>query len=133
MAISLKFTNVTVTSVDESIPFYESLGFEVQNDVGYGAFRWVTLGTAAQPGLGIVISEPGAGRSDADADALQELLTKGSLPLMVFQTDDVDALFEKLQATGAEVLQEPMEQDFGPRDCAFRDPSGNTIRIAQAA
>lgn len=133
MAISLKFTNVTVTSVDESIPFYESLGFEVQNDVGYGAYRWVTLGSADQPGLGIVISEPGAGRSDADADALQELLTKGSLPLMVFQTDDVDALFEKLQATGAEVLQEPMEQDFGPRDCAFRDPSGNTIRIANAA
>jgi predicted enzyme related to lactoylglutathione lyase len=133
MAISLKFTNVTVTNVDESIPFYESLGFEVQNDVGYGSYRWVTLGSADQPGFSIVISEPSAGRSDADADALQELLTKGSLPLMVFQTDDVDALFEKLQATGAEVLQEPMEQDFGPRDCAFRDPSGNTIRIANAA
>ncbi len=131
MAISLKFTNVTVTSVDESIPFYESLGFTVQNDVGYENMRWVTLGSDDQPGLGIVISEPHAGRSGADADALQELLTKGSLPLMVFSTDNVDALFEKLQATGAEVLQEPMEQDFGPRDCAFRDPSGNTIRIAQ--
>jgi predicted enzyme related to lactoylglutathione lyase len=133
MTISLKFTNVTVTDVDESLGFYrDALGLAVQNDVGYGEFRWVTLGSDAQPGLGIVISVPHAGRSAADGDAMQELLTKGVLPLLVFATDDVDALFEKVRATGAEVLQEPMDQDWGPRDCAFRDPSGNTVRIAQA-
>jgi predicted enzyme related to lactoylglutathione lyase len=133
MTISLKFTNVTVTDVDESLSFYrDALGLAVQNDVGYGEFRWVTLGSDAQPGLGIVISVPHAGRSQADGDAMQELLTKGVLPLLVFATDDVDALFEKVRATGAEVLQEPMDQDWGPRDCAFRDPSGNTVRIAQA-
>jgi len=132
MTISLKFTNVTVTDVDESIAFYSgALGLTVQNDVGYGEYRWVTLGSDAQPGLGIVISVPHAGRSEADGDTMQELLTKGVLPLLVFSTDDVDALFEKVAATGAEVLQEPMDQDWGPRDCAFRDPSGNTVRIAQ--
>ena len=132
MRISLKFTNVTVTDVDESIGFYAgALGLSVQNDVGYGEFRWVTLGSDAQPGLGIVISVPHAGRSQADGDTMQELLTKGVLPLLVFSTDDVDALFERVRATGAEVLQEPMDQDWGPRDCAFRDPSGNTVRIAQ--
>jgi predicted enzyme related to lactoylglutathione lyase len=133
MTISLRFTNVTVNDVDESIGFYrDALGLEVQNDVKSGEYRWVTLGTDNQPGLGIVISEPHAGRSQADGDAMQELLVKGSLPLLVFSSDDVDATFEKVRATGAEVLQEPMDQPWGPRDCAFRDPSGNTVRISQA-
>jgi predicted enzyme related to lactoylglutathione lyase len=133
MTISLRFTNVTVNDVDEAIGFYrDALGLEVQNDVASGDYRWVTLGTDTQPGLGIVISEPHAGRSQADGDAMQELLTKGSLPLLVFSSDDVDAAFEKIRATGAEVLQEPMDQPWGPRDCAFRDPSGNTVRISQA-
>lgn len=132
MTISLKFCNVTVTDVDESIAFYgDALGLSVQNDVGQGDYRWVTLGSDAQPGLGIVLSVPHAGRSQADGDAMQELLTKGVLPLLVFSTDDVDATFERVRASGAEVLQEPMDQDWGPRDCAFRDPSGNTVRIAQ--
>jgi predicted enzyme related to lactoylglutathione lyase len=104
----------------------------VQNDVKSGEYRWVTLGTDNQPGLGIVISEPHAGRSQADGDAMQELLVKGSLPLLVFSSDDVDATFERVRASGAEVLQEPMDQPWGPRDCAFRDPSGNTVRISQA-
>jgi predicted enzyme related to lactoylglutathione lyase len=133
MTIALRFTNVTVNDVDESIGFYrDALGLDVENDVKSGEYRWVTLGTAAQPGLGIVISEPHAGRSQADGDAMQELLVKGSLPLLVFSSDDVDATFEKVRATGAEVLQEPMDQGWGPRDCAFRDPSGNTVRISQA-
>lgn len=75
---------------------------------------------------------PCAGRSQADGDALQELLTKGVLPNIVFRTDDLDATFEKVRASGAEVLQEPIDQPWGPRDCAFRDPSGNTVRISQA-
>jgi catechol 2,3-dioxygenase-like lactoylglutathione lyase family enzyme len=119
--------------VDESVAFYsDALGLEVQNNVENGGFHWVTLGTPLQPGLGIVLSEPHAGRSQADGDVLQELLTKGTLPALVFRSDDVDAAFEKIQATGAEVLQEPMDQGWGPRDCAFRDPSGNTVRISQA-
>jgi predicted enzyme related to lactoylglutathione lyase len=133
MTIALKFCNVTVTDVDESIAFYSAaLGLSVQNDVGKGEYRWVTLGTDDQPGLGIVLSVPHAGRSKADGDALQELLTKGTLPLLVFSTDDLDATFERVLASGAEVLQEPMDQDWGPRDCAFRDPSGTVVRIAQA-
>lgn len=133
MTISLQYTNITVNDVDESIPFYKDLGLEVQNDVANGGFRWVTLGSDAQPGLGIVLSAPHAGRSQADGDALQELLTKGVLPMLVFAADDVDATFEKLRASGAEVLQEPIDQGWGPRDCAFRDPSGNMVRISQAA
>ena len=132
MTIALHYTNITVNDVDESIAFYrDALGLELQNDVSSGEFRWVTLGSDAQPGLGIVLSEPHAGRSQADGDALQELLTKGVLPMLVFRTDDLDATFETLRASGAEVLQEPIQQDWGPRDCAFRDPSGNMVRINQ--
>ena len=134
MTISLQYTNVTVSDVDEALRFYrDALGLEVQNDVPSGEFRWVTLGTDAQPGLGIVLSVPHAGRSKADGDAVQELLTKGVLPMLVFSTDDLDATFERVRASGAEVLQEPIDQQWGPRDCAFRDPSGNTVRISAAS
>lgn len=132
MTISLQYCHVTVADVDEALTFYrDALGLEVQSDVPSGKFRWVTVGSDAQPGLGIVLSEPHAGRSPADGDAMQELLTKGVLPMLVFSSDDVDATFEKVRASGAQVLQEPMDQPWGPRDCAFRDPSGNTVRIAQ--
>jgi catechol 2,3-dioxygenase-like lactoylglutathione lyase family enzyme len=131
--LSLQYCNITVDDVDEAIAFYrDALGLDVTSDVPSGRYRWVTLGMDAQPGLEIVLSEPHAGRSPADGDALQELLTKGVLPMLVFRSDDVDATFEKVRASGAEVLQEPVDQPWGPRDCAFRDPSGNTVRIAQA-
>ena len=134
MTIALQYTNITVNDVDEAIAFYgDALGLQVVNDVASGKHRWVTLGSDAQPGLGIVLSEPHAGRSKADGDAMQELLAKGVLPMLVFSSDDVDALFETVQASGAEVLQEPTDQGWGPRDCAFRDPSGNTVRISQAS
>ena len=134
MTISLQYCHVTVSDVDESIPFYrDALGLVVRNDVGSGEARWVTLGSDAQPGVDIVLSPPYAGRSQADGDALQELLTKGVLPMIIFRSDDVDAAFEKVREWGAEVLQEPIDQGWGPRDCAFRDPSGNTVRISQAA
>lgn len=133
MTINLQYCHVTVSDVDSSIAFYGgALGLHVTNDVGSGGHRWVTLGTDDQPGLGVVLSPPHAGRSQADGDAMQELLTKGVLPMLVFSSDDVDATFEKLRASGAEVLQEPIDQAWGPRDCAFRDPSGNTVRINQA-
>ncbi|GAA4728476.1 VOC family protein [Pedococcus ginsenosidimutans] len=133
MSIALQYCHITVNDVDESIAFYGgALGLKVRNDVASGGYRWVTLGSDTQPGLEIVLSEPHAGRSQADGDTLQELLTKGVLPNYVFRSDDVDALFETVRASGAEVLQEPIDQPWGPRDCAFRDPSGNTVRIAQA-
>ncbi len=132
MAIGLQYCHITVNDPDESLGFYrDALGLELRNDVASGGFRWVTLGIPDQPGLEIVISEPHAGRSQADGDALQELLTKGVLPNIVFRVDDLDATFERVRASGAEVLQEPMDQPWGPRDCAFRDPSGNMVRIAE--
>ena len=134
MTIALQYTHITVNDVDESVAFYrDALGLEVVQDVSSGGHRWLTFGTDSQPGLGIVLSDPHAGRSPADGDALQELLTKGVLPNIVFSTDDVDAAFERVRASGAEVLQEPTDQGWGPKDCAFRDPSGNTVRISQAA
>jgi catechol 2,3-dioxygenase-like lactoylglutathione lyase family enzyme len=134
MTISLQYCNVSVNDVAESVAFYrDALGLEVLTNVESGGFHWVTLGNPARPGSQIVLSEPHAGRSQADGDAVQELVTKGVMPFLVFSTDDVDAAFERAQATGAEVLQEPIDQGWGPRDCAFRDPSGNTVRISQAA
>jgi catechol 2,3-dioxygenase-like lactoylglutathione lyase family enzyme len=133
MNISVQYANITVNDLDESLAFYrDGLGLETRNDVASGGFRWVTLGSSAQPDLEIVLSEPHAGRSQADGDALQELLTKGVLPLLVFRSEDLDETFEKVRASGAEVLQEPIDQPWGPRDCAFRDPSGNMVRISQA-
>lgn len=134
MTISLKYCHITVTDVDESIAFYAgALGLDVLMDVSSGDFRWVTLGSDAQPGLGLVLSVPHAGRSQADGDALQELLTKGALPMLVFSSGDLDATFETVRASGAQVLQEPTDQPWGPRDCAFRDPSGNVVRVNQAS
>ncbi|MFF3444878.1 VOC family protein [Streptosporangium sp. NPDC002721] len=132
MNIALRYAHITVNDLDESLAFYrDALGLEVRNDVASGEFRWVTLGSPTQPVLEIVLSEPHAGRSQADGDAMQELLTKGVLSTSVFSTDDVDATFERVRASGAEVLQEPIDQPWGPRDCAFRDPSGNMVRIQQ--
>ncbi|HEX6933393.1 MAG TPA: VOC family protein [Streptosporangiaceae bacterium] len=133
MTIALQYCHITVNDVDEALGFYrDALGLEVRNDVASGEFRWVTLGSPDQPGVEIVLSEPHAGRSQADGDALQELLTKGVLPMTIFRVSDLDATFEKVRASGAEVLQEPIDQPWGPRDCAFRDPSGNMVRINQA-
>jgi catechol 2,3-dioxygenase-like lactoylglutathione lyase family enzyme len=133
MTIALQYCHITVNHVDEALAFYrDALGLEVRNDVASGEFRWVTLGSPGQPLPQFVLSEPHAGRSQADGDALQELLTKGVLPMLVFNTDDLDATFETVRASGAEVLQEPIDMGWGQRDCAFRDPSGNMVRIAQA-
>lgn len=132
MSISVHFVEITVNDPEGSLPFYrDALGLEVLNDVGYGGHRWITVGAPGENGAQIVLSDPHAGRSQADGDTLQELLVKGSLPGVVFSTDDVDGLFERVRASGAEVLQEPIDQPYGSRDCAFRDPSGNMIRIQQ--
>jgi catechol 2,3-dioxygenase-like lactoylglutathione lyase family enzyme len=133
MTMELQYCHVTVNDVDQSLGFYrDALGLEVRNDVGSGAFRWVTLGSPGHPVPEVVLSDPHAGRSEADGDALQELLTKGVLPIIGFRVRDLDAAFERVRASGAEVLQEPIDQHWGLRDCAFRDPSGNMVRISQA-
>jgi len=133
MSITVQYVNLTVRDVDEALPFYrDGLGLDVVSDVASGDHRWLGLGSPEQPGFALVLSDPHAGRSPADGDALEELLVKGSLPgPIVFRTDDLDATFERVAATGAEVMQEPSDQPWGPRDCAFRDPSGNHVRIAQ--
>ncbi|WP_214410181.1 VOC family protein [Sphaerisporangium fuscum] len=132
MRIALQYCHITVNDLDEALVFYrDGLGLDVRNDVAAEGFRWVTLGSATQPDLEIVLSEPHAGRSQADGDALQRLLTKGALPMTVFSTDDLEAAFQRVRASGAEVLQEPVDQPWGPRDCTFRDPSGNMVKIQQ--
>jgi catechol 2,3-dioxygenase-like lactoylglutathione lyase family enzyme len=133
MTISLQYFNITVNDTDEAVAFYrDALGFEVRNDVENGGFHWVTMGGSGDTGAQIVLSAPHAGRSKADGDALQELVTKGAFQV-VFSSDDVDSAFEKARSTGAEVLQEPIEQFWGVKDCALRDPSGNMVRISQSA
>ncbi|MBF6673496.1 VOC family protein [Glutamicibacter halophytocola] len=132
--ISVQHFPLIVLDVDEALAFYrDGLGLEVVSDVANGDFRWVSLGVPGQPGLNIVLSAPGAGRSDADAQVIAEQVAKGAFGPLVFSVADLDSLFESLSASGAEVLQEPALQPWGPRDCAFRDPSGNMIRINQAA
>ena len=132
MAVTLSTTFIAVHDPDAALGFYrDGLGFEVRNDVASEGFRWVTIGAPGQD-VDIVLFQPHGGLSEADGDALLTLVTKGSLQAALFRADDLDATFEALQKSGAEVLQEPVAQPWGVRDCAFRDPSGNMVRIAQA-
>ncbi|GAA4044826.1 VOC family protein [Nonomuraea soli] len=119
---------------DASLSFYrDALGFEVRHDVSYDGIRWLTVGPAGQPGLSIVLEPPGSdpGVSDEERRMIVEMMAKGTYAGILLSTDDVDATFEKVQASGADVVQEPIDQPYGVRDCAFRDPSGNLIRIQQ--
>jgi predicted enzyme related to lactoylglutathione lyase len=132
MDLSVKYTFLEVDDHDAALAFYcDALGLQVRQDVAMEGARWLTVGPAAQPELGIVLGTVGVGRPRDDAQALKTLLAKGSLGGLVLETDDVDATFESVRASGAEVLQEPMDQPYGTRDCAFRDPAGNQVRINQ--
>ena len=131
MALTLSTMFIPVHDPDAALGFYrDALGLEVRNDVAAGGFRWVTAGAPGQD-VNIVLFQPHGGLSPADGDALLSLVTKGSLQVAIFRSDDLESTFEKVRASGAEVLQEPASQPWGARDCAFRDPSGNTVRIAQ--
>jgi uncharacterized glyoxalase superfamily protein PhnB len=117
---------------DASLAFYrDSLGFEVRNDVGRGAIRWVTLGPVGQPDTSIVLYPPAAtpGLTDDERRTIAEMMAKGTFATVLLSTKDLDGVFEQVQATGAEVVQEPTEQPYGVRDCAFRDPGGTLVRI----
>jgi len=118
---------------DASLAFYrDALGFEVRNDVGYGGMRWITVGPADQPSTSIVLAPlapPGCGITDDERHTIAEMMAKGTYASINLATKDLDGTFERVQAGDAEVVQEPTEQPYGVRDCAFRDPAGNLIRI----
>jgi catechol 2,3-dioxygenase-like lactoylglutathione lyase family enzyme len=116
---------------DLAVSFYrDALGLEMRNDVARGDFRWITVGAASQPSVAIVLTNYLNG-SPADQDVLAGLLAKGAMNGVHFHTDDLDDTFQKLKASGAEIVQEPTDQPWGTRDCAVRDPSGNMVRIDQ--
>lgn len=132
MTIGVATMFIPVHDPDAALAFYrDALGLEVRNDVSRGEFRWVTVGAPGQA-VDIVLAPPHGGRSTADGDALLELMAKGSLQAAIFRTDDLDATFARARDAGAEVLDEPADRPWGARDCAFRDPSGNLVRICQA-
>lgn len=133
MTVSISGVHVLVDDPDAALVFYrDTLGLTVRNEVARDGFRWITLTTDSQPEIQIVLSQPHAGRSQEDGDALAELLAKGELRTIHFSTDDLDATFEKVAgAPGAEVLQEPVSQPWGARDAAVRDPAGNHVRLEQ--
>ena len=119
---------------DASLAFYrDTLGFEVRNDVGYGGMRWITVGPAGQPATSIVLEPPMAdpGVTDDERRTVAEMMAKGTFARVLLATADLDGAFARLQAAGAEVVQEPIDQPYGVRACAFRDPAGNLIRLQE--
>ncbi len=132
MDLTILTTFLPQDDPDAALAFYRDiLGFEVRNDVGYGAMRWITVGPAGQPGTSIVLSPPavGPGITDDERQTITEMMAKGTYGIITFATSDLDATFAELQAAGVDVVQEPIEQPYGVRDCAVRDPAGNMIRI----
>jgi catechol 2,3-dioxygenase-like lactoylglutathione lyase family enzyme len=119
---------------DASLAFYrDSLGFEVRDDVGKGRMRWITVGPADQPGTSILLAPPAVdpGINDDERRTVTEMMAKGTYGWILLATPDLDGTFEKLQASDADLVQEPTDQPYGIRDCAFRDPAGNLIRIRE--
>jgi len=134
MDISIYSAFLPHDDADAALAFYRDiLGFEVRNDVGYGGLRWITVGPPGQPGTSIVLHPPGAdpGVTDDERRTIAEMMAKGTYGIIVLATEDLDGTFDKLAASGAEVVQEPTQQPYGIRDCAFRDPAGNMVRINQ--
>jgi uncharacterized glyoxalase superfamily protein PhnB len=120
------------TDRDAAVAFWcDTLGFELRNDVGYDGMHWLTVGSPDQPDVNLVLFPPGAdpGVTDDERRVIGEMMAKGTFASLTLATRDLDAMFDKLQGSDAEVMQEPTDQPWGLRDCAFRDPSGNTIRI----
>jgi catechol 2,3-dioxygenase-like lactoylglutathione lyase family enzyme len=134
MNISIHSSFLPHDDPDASLAFYrDTLGFEVRSDVGYGGMHWITVGPADQPGTSIVLYPPAAtpGVTAEERRTIVEMMAKGSYARIILATADLDGTFARLQASGADVVQEPTEQPYGIRDCAFRDPAGNEIRISE--
>jgi predicted enzyme related to lactoylglutathione lyase len=134
MTVSVSAVHILVDDPHAALPFYrDALGLTVRHEVSRDGFTWISLASERQPEIQIVLSQPHAGRPQADGDALAALLAKGELRPLHFACEDLDATFERIAATpGVEVLQEPAEQPWGARDAAVRDPAGNFLRIEQA-
>lgn len=134
MNITISSSFLPHTDPDASLAFYrDAMGFEIRNDVGRGTMRWITVGPAGQPDVSIVLYPPAAdpGITDDERRTIAEMMAKGTYATVVLSAPDVDAAFAKVEASGADVVQEPIDQPYGIRDCAFRDPAGNTVRINQ--
>jgi catechol 2,3-dioxygenase-like lactoylglutathione lyase family enzyme len=135
MNITIHSTMLPHNDPEASVAFYrDTLGFEVRNDVEYGGMHWITVGPADQPETSIVLYPPAAapGLTDDERRTIAEMMAKGTYASINLATNDVDGTFERLQASdSSEVVQEPTDQPYGVRDCAFRDPAGNLIRIQE--
>jgi len=134
MDLTIHTTVLPHVDPDASLAFYrDTLGFEVRTDVGQGAMRWITVGPADQPGTSILLAPPAVdpGITDDERRTIVEMMAKGTYGWILLASKDLDGTFERLQAGDAEVVQEPTEQPYGMRDCAFRDPAGNLIRIQE--
>jgi catechol 2,3-dioxygenase-like lactoylglutathione lyase family enzyme len=134
MDITIHLTFLPHDDPEASLAFYrDTLGFEVRNDVGGGKMRWITVGPPNQPGTSIVLHPPAAdpGITEDERRTIAEMIAKGTYAAIILATADLDGVFARLEASGAEVVQEPTEQPYGVRDCAFRDPAGNMVRIQE--
>ncbi len=134
MDITINASFLPQTDPEQSLAFYRDvLGFEVRKDVGYGGMRWITVGPAEQPTTSIVLHPPAVdpGITDDERRMITEMMAKGTFAGIVLATKDVDGTFERLQASDADIVQEPTDQPYGIRDCAVRDPAGNLLRIQQ--
>jgi uncharacterized glyoxalase superfamily protein PhnB len=134
MDISIHASMLPHSDAEASLAFYrDTLGFEVRNDVGSGQMRWITVGPVGQPGTSIVLHPPAVdpGITDEERSTIVEMMAKGTFAMINMATGDLDATFEKLAASGAEVVQEPIDQPYGIRDFAVRDPAGNLIRVQE--
>lgn len=134
MSLIIHYTFLPHTDPEASLGFYRDLlGFTVRKDVGYEQMRWITVGPEDQPETSIVLHPPAADPTITEGErrTILELIAKGSYGALTLASDDLDATFARLEAAGAEVLQEPIDQDYGVRDCAFRDPAGNLLRMQQ--
>ena len=136
MDITIHASSLPHDDPDASLAFYrDALGFEVRQDVGKGKMRWITVGPAGQPSTSILLAPPATdpGITDDERFVIAEMMAKGTYGWILLATPDLDGTFERLQASDAEVVQEPTDQPYGVRDCAFRDPSGNMVRIQQVS
>jgi catechol 2,3-dioxygenase-like lactoylglutathione lyase family enzyme len=134
MDIKIHTTVLPHDDPEASVAFYrDTLGFEVRLDVGDGKMRWITVGPAGQPDTSILLAPPAVdpGITEDERRTIAEMMAKGTYGWIMLATPDLDGTFEKVQAGGAEVVQEPIEQPYGMRDCAFRDPAGNLVRIQE--